>query len=124
MFGLEWNGMHLVARKQDTTEKVAEQFTEEEIAFWTRAFHQFDTNGDGKIARDEFAAMLRHQNTTEDELKDLIKQLDEDGNGTIEFNEFLVVMAKKMRRMENTIINKTPGRLLRLRGNLCTEQNK
>ena len=106
MFGLEWNGMHLVARKQDTTEKVAEQFTEEEIAFWTRAFHQFDTNGDGKIARDEFAAMLRHQNTSEDELKDLIKQLDEDGNGTIEFNEFLVVMAKKMRRMENTILNK------------------
>ena len=105
MLGLEWNGMCLVASKQDTTKNVAEQFTEEEVAFWTRAFHQFDTNGDGKIAWDEFAAMLRDQNTTEEELKDLIKQLDKDGNGTIEFNEFLVVMAKKMRRMENTIIN-------------------
>lgn len=33
----------------------------------------------------------------ETELRDMVKEVDQDGNGTIEFNEFLQMMSKKMR---------------------------
>lgn len=37
------------------------------------------------------------QNPTEDELQDMIDEVDADGNGTIEFAEFLSLMAKKIK---------------------------
>ena len=37
------------------------------------------------------------QNPTEAELKDMINEVDADGNGTIDFPEFLTMMARKMR---------------------------
>ena len=37
------------------------------------------------------------QNPTEAELQDMINEVDVDGNGTIDFPEFLTMMARKMR---------------------------
>merc|ERR1712023_593068 len=37
------------------------------------------------------------QNPTEAELQDMINEVDADGNGTIDFPEFLSLMARKMR---------------------------
>ena len=37
------------------------------------------------------------QNPTEAELQDMINEFDADGNGTIDFPEFLTMMARKMR---------------------------
>lgn len=34
---------------------------------------------------------------TETELRDMVNEVDQDGNGTIEFNEFLQMMSKKMK---------------------------
>ena len=39
------------------------------------------------------------ENPTEDELQNLINKYDEDGNGTMEFTEFLCMMAAKVRRL-------------------------
>ena len=36
------------------------------------------------------------QNTTEAELQDMINEVDADGNGNIDFPEFLTMMARKM----------------------------
>ena len=36
------------------------------------------------------------QNPKDEELTDMINEIDEDGNGTVDFEEFLVMMAKKM----------------------------
>lgn len=37
------------------------------------------------------------QNPTEAELQDMINEVDADGNGTIDFHEFLTLMARKMK---------------------------
>ena len=37
------------------------------------------------------------QNPTEAELQDMINEVDADGNGTIDFPEFLTLMARKMK---------------------------
>lgn len=53
----------------------------------------------GCITIEELATVIRSldQNPTEEELQDMISEVDADGNGTIEFAEFLNLMAKKMK---------------------------
>ena len=41
------------------------------------------------------------QNPNEEELDDMIKEIDEDGNGTVDFEEFLVMMSKKMKETDS-----------------------
>merc|ERR1712003_534391 len=41
------------------------------------------------------------QNPTEAELHDMINEVDADGNGTIDFTEFLSLMARKMKDKDN-----------------------
>ena len=42
------------------------------------------------------------QNPTEAELQDMINEVDIDGSGSIEFNEFLAMMAKKIKENESS----------------------
>lgn len=59
----------------------------------------FDKDEDGTITMAELGVVMRSlgQRPTETELRDMINEVDEDGNGTIEFNEFLQMMSKKMK---------------------------
>ena len=54
---------------------------------------------DGTITNIELGTVMRSlgQNPTEAELQDMINEVDADGNGTIDFPEFLTMMARKMR---------------------------
>lgn len=47
------------------------------------------------INRKSFAP--KPKNISETELRDMVNEVDQDGNGTIEFNEFLQMMSKKMK---------------------------
>ena len=60
---------------------------------------QFLQDGDGTITTQELGTVMRSlgQNPTEAELQDMINEVDADGNGTIDFPEFLTMMARKMR---------------------------
>ena len=53
----------------------------------------------GCITIEELATVIRSldQNPSEEELQDMISEVDADGNGTIEFAEFLNLMAKKIK---------------------------
>ena len=42
------------------------------------------------------------QNPTEAELQDMINEVDIDGSGSLEFNEFLTMMAKKIKENESS----------------------
>ncbi|CAF4460822.1 unnamed protein product [Rotaria socialis] len=105
----------------------ADQLTEEQIAEFKEAFSLFDKDGDGTITIKEFGTVMRSlgQNPTEAELQDMINDVDADGkfltnqivqnggpqrwtlgywqfssihgNGTIDFPEFLTLMARKMK---------------------------
>jgi hypothetical protein len=58
----------------------------------------FDKDGDGTITTKELGTVMRSlgQNPTEAELQDMINEVDADGNGTIDFPEFLTLMARKV----------------------------
>ncbi|PWA27615.1 hypothetical protein CCH79_00000222 [Gambusia affinis] len=68
-------------------------------AEFKEAFSLFDKDGDGTITTKELGTVMRSlgQNPTEAELQDMINEVDADGNGTIDFPEFLTMMARKMK---------------------------
>lgn len=61
--------------------------TDEQIGEFKEAFSLFDRDGDGTITTNELGTVMRSlgQNPTEIELQDMINEVDEDGNGTIDF---------------------------------------
>nr|XP_022334736.1 calcium-binding protein LPS1-alpha-like [Crassostrea virginica] len=75
-----------------------ENLTEEQINDIKEAFLVFDKDGDGTVSTEELGEVMRSmgQNPTEKELLDMIAEVDVDGNGDVEFDEFLQMMAKQM----------------------------
>ncbi|KAK7863906.1 hypothetical protein R5R35_014476 [Gryllus longicercus] len=73
--------------------------TEDQVAEFKEAFMLFDKDEDGTITMAELGVVMRSlgQRPTETELRDMVNEVDQDGNGTIEFNEFLQMMSKKMK---------------------------
>ncbi|CAL5413408.1 unnamed protein product [Camellia sinensis] len=87
----------------------------DQIVEFQEAFSLFDKDGDGCITVEELATVIRSldQNPTEEELQDMISEVDSDGNGTIEFTEFLNLMANKMKfgRVKKTEKNEEEAKL-------------
>ena len=82
---------------------MADQLTEEQIAEFKEAFSLFDKDGDGTITTKELGTVMRllGQNTIEAELQDMINKVDADDNGTIDFPEFLTMMAREMKYIDS-----------------------
>lgn len=77
----------------------AEKLSEQQIAEFKEAFSLFDKDSDGKITTKELGTVMRSlgQNPSESELTDMINEVDVDSDGTIDFPEFLTMMARKMK---------------------------
>ncbi|PKA59795.1 Calmodulin [Apostasia shenzhenica] len=104
---------------------MADHFTEDQISQFREAFSLFDKDADAKfhhlcamficylniihwphiaicagcITTKELGTVMRSlgKNPTEAELKDMIADVDVDGNETIDFSEFLNLMARKLK---------------------------
>eukprot|EP00347_Sterkiella_histriomuscorum_P009064 403342656 len=76
-----------------------DQLSEDQINECRETFKMFDKDGDGTITAKELGIVMRQLglNPTEDELLEMIQEVDEDGNGEINFTEFLTIMAHKMK---------------------------
>lgn len=82
---------------------MTEHLTEEQIAEFKEAFLIFDKDGDGSISMRELGTVMRSlgQTPTEQDLKKFIDDIDEDGSGTIDFKEFLNLMAKSIQNKDS-----------------------
>mmetsp|Transcript_25911 Transcript_25911/g.55467 ORF Transcript_25911/g.55467 Transcript_25911/m.55467 type:complete len:150 (+) Transcript_25911:137-586(+) len=73
---------------------MTDQYTDIQIAEFKQAFSLFDKDGDGTIDSEELGTVLRSlgNQPTEEEVEDMIREADKDGNGIIDFAEFIEMM--------------------------------
>ena len=93
---------HQQLRKTMLAQEVRKEhhaFSAEEVADFRRAFNTMDTDGSGGIDAGEVKAVLQRfgQNPSDEELQQMVEDVDEDGSGEIEFDEFIVLMTRKAR---------------------------
>ncbi|KAI3357578.1 hypothetical protein L3Q82_015984 [Scortum barcoo] len=77
-----------------------EQLTDEQKNEFKAAFDIFVQDAeDGCISTKELGKVMRMlgQNPTPEELQEMIDEVDEDGSGTVDFDEFLVMMVRCMK---------------------------
>ena len=69
----------------------------------------FDVNKDGSISKKELEHILRslNEDPDEEEIQQLLDEVDVDGNGEIDFEEFVALMGKRQKQidLEAEIVN-------------------
>ncbi|CAF89498.1 unnamed protein product, partial [Tetraodon nigroviridis] len=84
----------------DVYKAAVENLTEEQKNEFKAAFDIFIQDAeDGCISTKELGKVMRMlgQNPTPEELQEMIDEVDEDGSGTVDFDEFLVMMVRCMK---------------------------
>ncbi|XP_031555228.1 calmodulin-A-like isoform X3 [Actinia tenebrosa] len=78
-------------------ENKAFKLTEAQINEYTKAFNDFDQDGDGHLSCEELGVIMRSigHNPSPKELQEMMTVADRDASGTIDLLEFLEIMAKK-----------------------------
>ena len=61
-----------------------------------KAFQLLDKNGDGKISKEEIKAVIKQCGGSffDEEVERVIQNVDKDGDGYLNYNEFLNIMMK------------------------------
>ena len=82
---------------QDNFTKKMAGLSEGAIEKLKQDFNMFDVDGDGTISTEELSNILKSfgDEVTDAAVSEVIKEFDVDGNGEIDFNEFLIMMASK-----------------------------
>lgn len=73
-----------------------DELTTNQVSAYKELFDLFDANGDGSISIDELGHVFRihlGKALADDDLCKIVEQVDENNSKTIEFNEFLALMA-------------------------------
>lgn len=78
---------------------MVDQLTEDQIVEFKVAFGIFDKDGDKSMSAKELAGVMKPfgQSPPDAEQQDMINEVDHDGNGEIDFPEFLMLMGRYMK---------------------------
>ncbi|CAL5357458.1 unnamed protein product [Camellia sinensis] len=81
---------------------MADALAQEQIAEFREAFSLIDEDSDGFITMEEVARVIQslNEHPTKEEVEDMISEVDIAGNGTIDFDHYLNIMARKMKQRE------------------------
>ncbi|GFF97318.1 calmodulin-like protein 5 [Aspergillus udagawae] len=73
------------------------RYTREEIKKWKEVFSKINTDGDRYITPEELveAAKRDGEEMTKEDAADFIKDFDTNGNGKIEFSEFIKALGER-----------------------------
>ncbi|XP_067324502.1 calmodulin-like [Anolis sagrei] len=82
---------------------MAHHFTKEQLAEYKEAFTLFDKDGDGAVTTAELGVVLRSlgHNLTEIELQEIVRDVEANHNGKVDFPKFLALVAKNMKSNED-----------------------
>jgi len=99
----------MAAIQRNTLPEVALALSDAEIEELRDAFAVFDKDDSGSITAEELGLMLKRitpsvvSNISDDHLSKLVQKFDRNGDGTIDFNEFLEMMCQAERGNEDEL---------------------
>lgn len=72
--------------------------SDEELQVFRESFNNFDKDGNGHITIAELTAVMKQlgQSPTKKQIKKMIESVDLDNSGTIDFEEFLVMVSQRV----------------------------
>ena len=81
---------------------MAEEITEQQYREYREAFDNFDKGHNGYISIKDLRFIMKslNQNPSEAELRQILAEVDLDGSGTIDFNEFCILMQQRSKESE------------------------
>ena len=90
-----------MSRKHLTDEELASAWpylTRAQVQEFKEAFNIFDVDGGGTITAEELGEVMKSlgQKPTRAQLEAMVREIDADGDGAIDFPEFLTMMLRKM----------------------------
>lgn len=102
---LTFEGMMAHSESFSTTDP--SNLTDSELDCLKEAFSLFDADHDGEITVHELGRVMRNHglNPTDDELKDMIRNVDKNSNGAIDFNEFIEMMVRRDAKVEEDVMH-------------------
>ena len=76
---------------------MANLVTKEQLLEYHEQFKYFDKDGDGTITGTELMLAMKRmgQNPSDDEIKSMIAEVDENGDNSIDFTEFITMMVRQ-----------------------------
>lgn len=85
--------------------EILHKLTPDQIVIFYEAFKLFDRDNDYTITRTEIVDVFNSlgQQVSKEQIDDMLSQFDADGNGQIDFNEFLKMMIVKSQAQLDTL---------------------
>jgi len=99
-----------------TVEEAREQLSSEMIAEFKMAFDIFDHDGGGDINTNELGRVMKllGQSPSKDELDQIVEAVDVDGSGSIDFDEFLIMMVMQLKEENKSASDEEVKEMFRL----------
>jgi len=99
-----------------SVEEARESLSEEMIAEFKMAFDIFDHDGGGDINTNELGRVMKllGQSPGKEELDEIVAAVDVDGSGSIDFDEFLIMMVMQLNEENKSASDEEVKEMFRL----------